>query len=482
MREHRSKIIYACTAITESCWLFALLGIVGLIAGQGGSPLPWLAVFLLLGAGMYAGWVTMGMRGDAVNLAIVLGLAGLVCVYLAVAGGRYEGRAGFDMLWSARLTGGDVPAGRWAGTVVALIGAVLLWRRAAGLVADRYIEERLQRSFKIGMAVIAVAILVEQASGHSLDARSVLVPFFAVSLAGMAVARLPEQGVGARAGSWVRVIAVSVLAVLGVGLLLGLAGGVYGAGGVRLLYRGWGLFIDGLLWLIRYPLQLMVNAMLAFWTWVRGMLNPSGEAARLDPLSPPAFPAPEGGQPVAGGGSHLGETLVNILQYPLLILLLIAIFLVLALTFRRIWQRKAKDSSEDREKIEGDADASADLAKLLKGLLPGWMRRQREPALTWRYPDGEPGIGEVFRLYFDYLSAAIKRGMRYDPAFTPAERVGALKTALPGAPVESITERFNAACYGREPTDEQTVALLRSALDLSDTRASPAAPVSGTSS
>ena len=479
MREHRSKIIYACTAITESCWLFALLGIIGLTAGQGGSPLPWLAVFLLLGAGMYTGWVTMGMRGDPVNLAIVLGLVGLVCVYLAVAAGTYEGRAGFDMLWSARLTGGDVTAGRWVGTVIALVGAVLLWRRAAGLVADRYIEERLQHSFKVGIAVIAVAILVEQAGGRSLDARTVLVPFFAVSLAGMAVARLPEHGVGAKAASWARVIAVSVLAVLGIGLLLGLAGGVYGSGGVRLLYRGWGLFIDGLLWLIRYPLQLLVSGMLAFWTWVRGLLNPSGETAPLDPLTPPGFAAPEGGLPAAGGGSHLAETLVNILQYPLLILLVIAIFLVLALTFRRMWQRKAKDSSEDREKIEGGADASADLAKLLKGLLPAWMRRRREPALTWRYPEGEPGVGEVFMLYFDYLSAAIKRGMRYDPAFTPDERVGALRTALPGTPVESVTERFNAACYGREPTDAETVALLRSALELAQPRPAPGASASG---
>ncbi len=479
MGEHRSKIIYACLAITESCWLFALIGIIGLIAGQGGSPLPWITVFLLLAAGMYTGWITMGMRGEPVNLAITLGLAGLACVYLAVAAGRYEGHGGFDMLWSVHLTGGDAPAGRWAGIIVALVGAILLWRRAAGQVADRYVEERLQRSFKIGMAVIAVAILVEQASGHNLAARAVLVPFFAVSLAGMSVARLPEHGARARGASWVRVITVSVLAVLGVGLLLGVVGGIYGSVGVRLLYRGWGFFVDGLLWIIRYPLELLVAGMLAFWMWVRGLLNPSGENIQLDPMVPGVGPAAYGKQTVVGEGSHLGETLVNILQYPLLIVLVIAIFLVLALTFRRVLQRKAKDSSEDREKIEGETDASADLAKLLKGLLPGWMRRHKEPALTWRYPDGEPGIGEVFRLYFDYLYAAIKHGMRYDPALTPAERVSALRGALPGAPVESVTERFNAACYGREPSDTETVAALRSALDQIETRTAPAASLSG---
>jgi hypothetical protein len=55
--------------------------------------------------------------------------------------------------------------------------------------------------------------------------------------------------------------------------------------------------------------------------------------------------------------------------------------------------------------------------------------------------------------------------MEFDPAVTPLERVSALRRVLPEAPVESVTERFNAACYGREPTDQGTLAWLRSALE-----------------
>jgi hypothetical protein len=463
MREHRGKIVLACLAITEGCWLYALLGVLGLITGQHGSPLPWLVVFLMLLAGMYAGWITMGMRGDPATMAIIFGGAGLVSVYFAVAAGSYDGRASLDMAWAARLAGGDIPAQRWVGTALALVGSVLLWRRAMGLVAERYVEERLQRSFKLGMAVIAVAVLAEQVSKEDLGARALLVPFFVVSLAGMAVARLPEQGVGAKTASWVRVIAVSVLAVIGVGLLLGLAGGVYGSGGVHLLYRGWGMLVDSLLWLIRYPLQLLVNGMLAFWTWIRNLLNPSGERVSLDPISMPQPPAAE--FVTGGGGSTLGQLIVNILQYPLLVLLLVAIFIVLALAFRRLWLRRKGPADEDRESIEGEPDASGDLARLLKGLLPAWMRRVRPAELTWRYPEGEPGIGEVFRLYFDYLSAAIKRGMVFNPSDTPRERRDALQAALPGTPAGSVTERFNAACYGREPTDQATLSQLRAALE-----------------
>lgn len=462
MREHRGQIVHACLAIAEGCWLYAVLGVVGLIAGQHGSPLPWLVVFLMLSVGMYAGWVTMSMRGDPAGKAIMFGGAGLVCVYLAVAAGSYDGAVSLDLAWPARLAGGDIPALRWVGTTLALIGSVLLWRRAIGLVAERYVEERLQRSFKIGMAVIAVAVLAEQASKEDLGARALLVPFFVASLAGMAVARLPEHGVGAKAASWVRVIAVSVLVVIGTGLLLGLAGGVYGSGGVHLLYRGWGLLVDGLLWLIRYPLELLVNAMLAFWTWVRNLLNPSGEQVSLDPISMPQAPAVDA--VTSGSGSTLGQTIVNILQYPLLVVLLVTIFVVLALAFRRLWLRRKGLVDEDRESIESVPDASGDLARLLQGLLPAWMRRGRAAGLTWRYPEGEPGVGEVFRLYFDYLSAAIRRGMVFDPSDTPQERSADLQAALPGTPAGPVTERFNAACYGREPTDLETLSQFRSAL------------------
>jgi hypothetical protein len=464
MPETRSKVIYACQALTDSCWLYAAIGIVGLMFGQGGPPLPWLAVLAVLTVGMYVGWLTMGMRGNPASLAILLGGVGLACVYLIVAAGDWRATSGYDLAWPARFTGGDMTPRQWAGALVSLVAAVLLWRRAVDLAADRYIEERLQRSFKLGMAVMAIAVLAEQASGSVLGARTLLVPFFGASLAGMAVARLPEQGAGAKARAWARTIAVSVLGVIGLGLLLGLAGGVYGASGVHLLYRGWGLLVDGVLWLLRFPLQLLVNGMLAFWGWIRDLLNPSGERTRLDPISVPQPPPPFGSS-TAEQGQSLAEQVINILQYPLLVLLLVGIFLLLALVFRRMWRRTTKPTDEDREKMDGEVDASADLAALLKSLLPAWLRRKGDSRPLWRYPEGEPGTAEVFLLYFDYLSEGMRRGMRFDASVTPIERAPALAAALPGAPVTRVTERFNAACYGREGTDPATVDELRAGLN-----------------
>ncbi len=462
MPETRSKVIYTCQVLTDSCWLYAAIGVVGLLFGQGGPPLPWLAVLAVLTVGMYAGWLTMGMRGKPASLAIVLGAVGLACVYLVVAAGDWRASSGYDLAWPAQLTGFDMTARQWAGALVSLVAAVLLWRRAVDLAADRYIEERLQRSFKFGMAVMAIAVLAEQISDRALGARTLLVPFFGASLAGMAVARLPEQGAGAKARVWARTIAVSVLGVIGLGLLLGLAGGVYGASGVHLLYRGWGLLVDGVLWLLRFPLQLLVNGMLAFWGWIRDLLNPSGERTRLDPITVPQPPPFD--QSTAEQGRSIAEQVINILQYPLLVILLVVIFLLLSLVFKRMLRRTTEPADEDREKMEGEVDASADLAALLKSLLPGWLRRKGDLRPLWRYPEGELGTAEVFLLYFDYLSEGMRRGMRFDPSVTPMERAPALSAVLPGAPVTRVTERFNAACYGREGTDPATVNELRAGL------------------
>lgn len=460
VRENRYRLIYGCLVVAEACWLYALLGTGGVLLGQGGSPLPWLAVLLLVVSGMYAGWLTMGMKGDAVSLAMALGGIGVACVYLVVAAGSFDSR-GFDIAWAPRLLGGGYETKEGAGAVLALVASVLIWRRAVGLVADRYVEERLLKAFRIGTVVIAVAFLAEQVSGDDLGARTLLVPFFGVSLAGLAVARLPEQGV-TRSATWVRVIALSVVAVVGTGLLLGLAGGVYGASGVHMLYVGWGMAVDALLWLVRYPLQALVTVMLAFWSWIRDLVNPGREPVTIDPIggAPPVTP-PALEQ---GSGSPVVDRIVDLLQYPLLALLLVAVFLALALVFRRIWSRDRKQADEDRERMELEGEASGDLARLLKGLLPAWLTRGPKPELSWRYPDGEPGIGEVFRVYFDYLSAGVKRGMPFAAAMTPMERESDLAAALPGAPVRLATERFNAACYGHEPSGADVIEELRAGL------------------
>jgi hypothetical protein len=163
---------------------------------------------------------------------------------------------------------------------------------------------------------------------------------------------------------------------------------------------------------------------------------------------------------------------VDALRWPLSILLLVVVFFVLIFAYRRITGRNSESDSGSRESIRGDADAKADMMKLLSGLMPSWMKGGKKRSL-WKWPEGESGVAEAFLLYFDTLAHAIKRGMIFDPNSTPNERIPALAVFLPGAPVDTITTRFNAACYGAVPADIDELNRLRIEIDAAAKRPKP---------
>ena len=462
MADNRGKIILGTLAIAESVWIYALLSVIGLLIGLGGSPLGWFTVFALYAAGMFVGWLTMGLRGNRGTLAILEGLIGITLVYLTVASGTFYDNRAFDMAWAAKLTGADFEAKSFAGVIFSLIAALYIWRKTIGIVADDYASDRLQRSFKIGIAIIAIGALAEQISSIDVGIQTLLIPFFAASLAGLAAARLPEQGLRGKGAAWARVIAASILAVIALGLILGLLGGIYGGVGVKLLYRGWGLLVDGLLWILRYPLELLVNLIMLIFNWLKSMFG-NEEKPETELGGGPPGGLPEG-IAESTGDSQLFENIFNIIQYPLLAILIIGLFLFLALAYRKFIARDERGEDEDREALESDADPTKDLFRLLAGLLPSWFTRTREEPRRWRYPENEVGVTEVFLLYFDYLTAGVSRGLVFAPNLTPNERVPDMQSVMPGAPIGLITEMFNAACYGHVAASRSTVDQLRSEL------------------
>jgi hypothetical protein len=116
--------------------------------------------------------------------------------------------------------------------------------------------------------------------------------------------------------------------------------------------------------------------------------------------------------------------------------------------------------AEQREAL--DPGDSRGLSRLFEHLLPSWLRRRR--AAGPELPP-QPGIREVALLYYRLLDLARARGVALDPAHTPCERQASLRHALPKAPVDALTGRFVAACYGAEPSPPETVAALARALD-----------------
>lgn len=459
MAEGRSRLILISVAVAESVWLFALFSMLGLIGDLGGSPLPWLSLLGLLMVAIITGYVLGDTPGDEVSIAIRQSIFGLVVIYLFLGTGTFLGGSTFDIGWILRLVSGDLDASAGVAAVFGLLASIWMWRHGLRLGTDRYPEDRLSRIFKIGIGVLAVATLVDEARPDDLNAAPLLVPFFAATLTGLAVGRLPEGGVGRKTGEWARIIAFSVFGIMGIGLLIGLFGGLYGNGGVRLLFAGWGLLVDGFLWVLRFPVT-WATAVLQ-WFFNLFARDPDEREEGVDPA--------QSGQEIFGpdmertvdAGNATVDTVLNILQYPAIALLIIIAFFLLAMAFRRFGSRDADTDDDERESLRGELDTDGDMSRLLSGLLPSWWNRKK--SRDWRHPD-EPGIAEVFKLYFDSLQMGVKWGMEFQPHMTPAERLPMLQAALPGAPVQEVTERFNAACYGHVPSDQQALDTLRAGM------------------
>ncbi|MCG8542887.1 MAG: DUF4129 domain-containing protein [Alphaproteobacteria bacterium] len=456
MPNRQNPIVLAAMVIADGAWLFTALAVIGFFTNQDGSPLPWFAVFALLAFGAAVAKIAPLFALSGHSPAIVQAGVGIVAIYLALSAGTWAARDGFYLAWGLQTVQGDYSPVAVLGSLIALFAGAYIWRHAAVVATSTTPEYRLLRSFRVGIVVLAIALLVEQTTGRGLGATEMLVPFFAASLAGLAIARLPQRS-GIR-NAWTRVIAATVVAVVTLGLALGAMAGMFAQGSVNLIVQGWSYISGALLWIARLILEPLVKGMVAFIEWLRDRL--AGPSPGSEPPRPrrPAWDwlDIEAGEPLA-------DRIVEFLQVPMILLLLAVFCWILVRAYRGHATGRAPQMTEERESIE--VDAPAELAQLIWDLLPDWIKRLRGDKTALRYPRDEAGITEVFLLYFDTITLAAKRGLDFDPGQTPTERIPHLRTALPGLAVERITALFNAACYGRKRAAAGAVEPLRRQLD-----------------
>ena len=450
---------YGALVVVESILWFSVLTIIGTLLGLGGSPLPWAALLFLFGVGMGSAWIFGGSKGDAVTVALYQAAVALFAVYFTVASGTVGDTWSFKIAWPVDMFGGTYGGEGAFDLIFGLIAAAALWYRSQNIVSKGDISRLLSRAFKIGTATIAVALIVQLQTDINAGVSPLLVPFFGASLIGMAVSRLPQTEDTGNA-SWPMVIAISVFAILGIGIVGGLLTGRYGNLGVRGLVNLWGAFVDVLLWVLRYPIEFAMRLLWELILWLKNRFQ-SEEAVEEAPVGEVGDSIVD---EVTARADDAADFAVDAIRWPLSILLLVVLFFVLVFAYRRFSTRDKGDGDDDRESIRGDADAKADMMRLLTELVPNWMKRGTRRSL-WKWPEGEKGVAEVFMLYFDTLVHAMKRGMIFDPNVTPNERVSALTVFLPGAPIETVTSRFNAACYGAQPTDIDELGRLRIEID-----------------
>lgn len=472
MSDARTQVVFVALAVAESVTAYAILGMLGLMLGLGGSPLPWHFALMVYAGGLGAAWITGGIRGAPATLALVFGAVGLGVVYLAVSSATISVAGRYELNWLVRMLARDLTADEAVSIVIAAIACVLIWRRTSTLVRDASdAAERLKSAFKRGLVILAIALIADEVASEPFGIATLLLPFFIATLTGLAIARLADDS--PLTGAWVRVILVALAGFVGVGLIAGLAGSRYGSTGLSALYTAYGWLVDAVIWVLRWPLTLVGWLIALLIDFLRSLIN----AEPPEPQEQPAgqqgtqFPDPE---PAANPAeSQWIEAILDALQWPLTILLPIVLLVVLALAYRRIIARRRRGDDIERESIRGEVE-DVSYWDLLRGLLPAWLTARGRRRHLWRYPD-TPGIAGVFMLYFEMLQHSIERGMEFNARLTPMERQPLLESVLPGAPVSDITDRFNAACYGDLPTPDARVEQLRQQLETAVENAPPPA-------
>ncbi len=452
----RDRAVIASLVAAESAWLFALLGIIGVGMGTHGSPLGWLAVLALMAAGALTTRVLSGLPVGGLAPYVLQIAAGATAIYLTISTQVAGSEAFWDLAWPRFASGGSEVEGANFSATVGAFAALLLWWRGGVLGSAEEPSESLNRSYKFGMLLMAIAVLVDAVSEEALSTFGALFVFFAGTLAGLGISRL-GRGAGGEKGAaiWLRVVGATVVGVLAVGFAFSLVrkefletvrapvSEVLGWMGTVLFF----VFIVPVAWVITGVVSLFLGLLSG--DEPGRELTPLGESFGEQFLQREAGPTP---------------LYVIALEWTLLAVVVAIVLYIVARALRRRRRRRPQQVDAIRESVLGESDPFLDAANMLFGLLPSALRRRRAGARI-ELPSGPPGVVAAMRAYYRLLLHAGARGGDRPRSSTPGEYRKELARLVPGDLAGISTEAFNAAFYGGHEPPAGELAEMRAELD-----------------
>lgn len=450
----QSRLVLAATAVVESAWLHVALGMMFLVGGAD-SPIGWGGIVAGLGLTAAVSRITLTN-----NLTPTLSrssslLLGAAIVYLVI-GSQVGGDAfGLDLAWPWHALGATSQAGRelypfrafWGGLVV-----LALWWRGVNLATTKNWPDTLVTSFKTGIVLLAIAGIFEVLFSTNLDAFPMMLLFTTAALAGLGASHLlPSTTKALNPGVWYGIIAPVIGVVVIGGLVLGLFAAAF-----HVLFSILSIpLVFAVERLIRPVLLLLAYIAAQFWGWLFGLWD-----------------TPAGSQPFAGGGvtgvvegvagtqeQGNAPTYIGLLAWLIVAAIIgYVVYRAVTATRRATTERWPIDGGE-RESVSEGTDPALDALKLLLGLLPSRLRRG--PDRTIPLPDGEPGIVEALRIYYDILILAEAKGVARAPYETPTEFQSKLEQVFAPRLVQMATSAFVRACYGYRASSEDHLTELR---------------------
>lgn len=378
-------------------------------------------------------------------------VSGLIAIALALYLGLGDDR---PALWELRwltLLAQDPGA-----TILTLLIAVWLWWWGIRIGRGRIYYDQLVAEFTWGTAMLAVGVGIVYATRLVLlwQTLLVLILYFALGLAAMAIANLQSarRFEGDRTGQslgvnryWLGTVAVVIGIILAVGLLLAqllTPEAVAWVLAVLATVLGWLAWVLALVFMVAaYPVFMLLG-------WLARLFRPLNGNEEWE-LGKPLEDLAEQLKEIEPGHLNVSPQVYTGLQILAGALVLGAIILIFALTFRRFKTLLEEDVEETREFIIS--------TELLKEQLAQLFRRKSKVKSAEPPPfvlvDGDDPRAQIRRVYQAMLAWGTLQGIPRLPGQTPIEYLSALSDALPdySEPLTLLTAAYMEARYSTTP-------------------------------
>lgn len=394
------------------------------------AAIPLGIAMLAMGWSFLLSWYVQTIR-FSLNLRGVIGLA-LSAISVLVLAGASMGAGWFPI--------GDVVSGDLK-TVAALgvtaLFMLLLWWRGTAIARDDVTLDVVRNAFVRGVVVVILVVVADALMPAHIIRLPLLLAFFAIGLAGLAVSRFAaEGGAGRMNRGWMMAIIAGVGAVLVLAVILG----ALGVGGLDDLARTMvrGVAFLGL-WTLRpvlLLLGLLAAGLVAVGNWVSGLFG-GGDLSGLELARLQIQEFHESLRDVEGDGPP--NVILTIIKW----LAFLAVLSLAAFALFRMFRRRRLvggnyAEGEMRESIFSWEGAGQDVADAL-GSWANWasnLRRRRPPPATPR---------EVYHRMLEVASAV---GFPRRHWQTPEEHRDHVGETLPKPPVGRIVGSFQRYFYG----------------------------------
>lgn len=439
----RAELRLALLAAAESCWLYAIVLTIGVIAGFPRVISP-LGIFVVYWLGLVVGRLLPRLPHAWRTLQIASVICAVLIILLAMRVGFYDEFAVTSPLWlSNYFENGLAFFQRFTGEQISTLVLILAYMRALGFAQRPLTLWVIGFQFRLGI-VIFFALAIIAAFAGRVDFIFWIFMFFAFSLLGIALARIEEAGQTSPLDArWTVVMFTMLAATLLVGFALTRFLTLDALNAFIAFLSPVFLVLQIIFFILALPFFILTEFLIRLLIPLFNLL--ANAFSKMIPTIPQTNIETV---PILESVTRSFETLMPYLRLAGVVLVLVVIGWVIARALNRRMNREEEEMflREKAPRLEREYLAERER-----------NRRKRDPL------NREVHAENVRRIYAALQAQAEALGLPRRAAETPLEFLPRLTARFPGsaANLEKITNEYVAVHYAQQQASDAQVRELR---------------------